>query len=227
VRPAHIDIVTKNYNILASLFSSHSDDFLSFLDGCMSSVYVVLDELITDMLFAINYQPDDVMMEGDVTVSRAQRDQMLKDVAYLMKMKELDVGMQERRRVGSFDLDSMDMCDVVPVCGLLLARFHVTLCEMKSAVELWSHGKDARDSWRQSVTKESIFSRPIAFEEFTGSRVSPPNVLEDQRFLDFASFTISSSPVSLRNSVKAALVRRMSSQLLSEFQDANEDLTQL
>ena len=63
---------------------------------------------------------------------------MLKDYEYLKKMKKMDMEIQEQARAEEEERRMrVEMSDVVPVAGLVMARFHMYENELLTAVDMW------------------------------------------------------------------------------------------
>ena len=68
---------------------------------------------------------------------------MTKDYEYLKKMKKMDTEIQEQAKEDEEEGEGkerrrrVEMSDVVPVAGLIMARFHMYENELLTAVDMW------------------------------------------------------------------------------------------
>ena len=74
--------------------------------------------------------------EGDVELEEGG-EVMKRDHEYLVKMKKMDEKIAEGKKEGKMEKKKLELSDVVPVAGLVMARFHVKNCELSTALEHW------------------------------------------------------------------------------------------
>ena len=60
-----------------------------------------------------------------------------RDYEYLVKMKEMDLEIEREKREGKREKKKLELSVVVPVAGLVMARFHMLFCEVNTAIEHW------------------------------------------------------------------------------------------
>jgi len=53
-------------------------------------------------------------------------------------MKEMDGKIREKWRKGLPELEKVEMSDVVPVAGLIQARFSILYCELQTVLDMWA-----------------------------------------------------------------------------------------
>ena len=71
-----------------------------------------------------------------------QKKELKRDLEYLIKMKKMDDEIAKKGK----DPDQgpagmLEMTDVVPVMGLIMAKFHIFECECSSAIEVWDQNE--------------------------------------------------------------------------------------
>lgn len=63
------------------------------------------------------------------------------DIDHLIAMETRDREISENRESGTRVYRPLEMSAIVPVAGLILARFHMNLCELTTVIELWETNK--------------------------------------------------------------------------------------
>jgi hypothetical protein len=146
-----------------------------------TEVYTVLDEFIVDTEYVLNTKKAD----GNYGEYQKHKESLEKDMDYLLRMKSMDEEIQKRRQSGEVESSGkLEMTDVVPIGGLVMARLHVLECELRTAIEIGNHKKP------RLRRKESILLKHSnAFQEFVGDNSSP--MIESS---EFAEFVLASCP---------------------------------
>ena len=109
----------------------------------MEEVYEKVDGLREEMEFLLEKKwvglPLDVGWEGGETdVELEEGGEIIKrDHEYLVKMKEMDEKIRKEKKEGKMEKKELELSDVVPVAGLVMARFHVKNCELSTAIDHW------------------------------------------------------------------------------------------
>lgn len=153
-------------------------------------VYSVLDELIADTRFTLESQAKDGIISSEKF--DMYKTSMEKDIEYLMKMKQMDVEIQERRASGNVEAcGKMEMTDVVPIGGLIMARIHILECEMRTALEIWDKKKKADTIKRKLPMANAANGTNQSFGEFFGD-ITKKGVEEDQQ--EIAACIVTSRP---------------------------------
>ena len=101
--------------------------------------------------------------EGDVELVEGG-EVMKRDHEYLVKMKEMDEKISEAKREGKMEKKQLELSDVVPVAGLVMARFHVKNCELGTAIGHWK--KKEEMAWRKFRMGEDEAERKQKEGEF-------------------------------------------------------------
>ena len=163
VPPADLNVVRAQCQIIGEILDGECDDeFYSFVEMTSQSVYAKkVDGLMRDMEFVLNgkwrefvvsngnetnngnnrnigngWDDDDVMMM--TLMSQQEEDKMRADYEYLKQMKRMDEEIFEERKKGKkMDKKKVVMSSVVPVAGLVVARFHIMQCELTTVLDLW------------------------------------------------------------------------------------------
>ena len=93
--------------------------------------------------------------EGTIQLfhSDVERDSFQKDLAYLIRMRDMDAEIRSKWSRGDASMERVRMCDVVPVAGLVQARLSIIYCELQTAMELWGgrRGTLEGEQWRERL----------------------------------------------------------------------------
>ena len=73
--------------------------------------------------------------------SSKEREFFEQDLNYLHEMKKMDNSIRERWAAGEKEAERLQMTSVVPMAGLVQARFSILECELRTALEMWSPKK--------------------------------------------------------------------------------------
>ena len=129
--------VTQNLHIIQDLLEKPSEDLNLFLEKTTSLIYHILDRFISDLQYLVSFVPCD-----DQSVAS----RINKDLQYLVEMKEMDEEILRKRRDGVCETSRIVMSSVVPIAGLIMARFHMYECELKTSIEIWGQkGEKVKD----------------------------------------------------------------------------------
>ena len=163
--PKDISIVERNQQILMELLkvdedngdrgddgddgkcdgeSKHSDESLDqFVDETVQRVYERLDELMSEMEFVLQRGWESFILdEFRFEYSESDFDSLRKDYEYLKKVKAMDQQIKMEEKKGK-EKKRVEMSEVVPVAGLVMARFHIYDCEISTILDLWGQKKIA------------------------------------------------------------------------------------
>lgn len=143
VPPSDLNVIKKNLNIVTRLITGEGEEMEkgsgseleSLLDQIVDRVYAEIDKYLVDMKIAIDFKWEDINIE--VVPTDIQKDTLKRDVEYLLKMKEMDEEIRDRRKRNEMEGQKAMMSDVVPVSGLIMARFHILECELRSILMRW------------------------------------------------------------------------------------------
>lgn len=163
VPPSDFEAIQSNLQIITTLMKPDAVDEVGkeitqlseldeFLDAVTSDVYVKLDGFVKDLIFILNCKWKEVI--PDIIISDFQRDHMQKDLLYLQKMKEMDEEIKEMRRSRKVEGKQRIMSDVVPIGGLIMARFHILECELRTVQMRWKHLSKTTSS--QGILHQSL-----------------------------------------------------------------------
>ena len=105
-----------------------------------------------------------------MTLSDEQRKALEADIEYIRTMQKMDGEIIEKRNkmrngeigVGDEEKGKAEMTSVVPVGGLIMARFHILECEHSTALLHWAkkRSKSVGERARDSEIKRDNFSFP-------------------------------------------------------------------
>jgi hypothetical protein len=230
IPPADLDVVNENLKLIQSLMDMTSKQSLEFdelIDRVTSEIYIVLDEFISDTEYLLTTKKIDV----NVVEYTKQKESLKKDVDYLLQMKSMDEEIRRRRKNGEAESSKLEMTDVVPIGGLVMARLHVIECELKTALELWTPKnksqpppKPPRNNSHSKKNRQSMIFR--AFTE-TDLKLSPNNKSCEK----FTEYVFSTCPLfTTECCVDVVLTRRSMLESRYKFSDLlshNSDQTEL
>lgn len=160
--PKDMGAVRENLDLIRSLMKvdfTRSSELDELIQRVTTEVYTVLDELIADTEYVLNLKETDGILSDFI---QKHKSSIEKDMEYLLKMKAMDDEIQRRRKCGAVEASGrMEMTDVVPIGGLIMARMHVLECELTTALDVEKH---QRRRPRQSLPSNSfdIFSGTIS-----------------------------------------------------------------
>jgi hypothetical protein len=190
--PKDLTIVQQNHDRLIQFMKIDCMEMQIFLDQTMTTVYHILDCLIRDTKFTLQYKKEhestDISGElGGMDLFKNKCDALEKDIEYLLKMKKMDQEIQKQRKEGTIQPTNIEMTDVVPVGGLIMARLHILECELRTALELWA---PIRGPNRNSLDTKEIDLKTEDFERFTGvTSYDSPLTTAQNEFVEFALAT--------------------------------------
>ena len=78
---------------------------------------------------------------------------MKRDHDYLVEMKEMDDGIEQEKKEGTREKKKLEMSAVVPMAGLVMARFHVYNCELNTAIEHWKMMEEVEERERRRMMR--------------------------------------------------------------------------
>ena len=189
-------------------------------------VYTVLDELISDTQFTIQHQSDAKNQSMGMVSSRLsfqqQQESLEKDMLYLLKMKAMDEEILKSTSEGGLKVSKgLEMTDVVPVGGLVMAHLHVLECELRTALDIWTPNQPAAAPKFVAGKVVQVTESP-EFDSFTGGASTNSVSLES----DFVESVLHSRPsVTSSECIKVILIRRSEKNLkalIGEAKDVKE-----
>ena len=111
-----------------------------FVKETTAEVYEKLNVLIEEFEF-ISSVAESFLVEFDCSFAKEQRESLLSDLQYLQRVKAMDEEIKRKRQEGDLDGKRSEMTDVVPVSGLVMARFHILETECHTTLEIWGKKK--------------------------------------------------------------------------------------
>ena len=130
-----------------------------FVGEVVTEVYEVVDGLREEIEFMLEKKWKGIrnkMGWGEEGEGGKEGEVMKRDYEYLVKMKEMDEKIKREQIEGKREKRGLELSTVVPVAGLVMARFHVYNCEINTAIEHWEmvEGKKEREMRRESEEGE-------------------------------------------------------------------------
>jgi hypothetical protein len=188
VPPADMDVVCKNHILLKDLMRIDCKETEVFLESVTRKVYDVLDQLIEDTKFTLQYKEQ---QENQNEIFATRKSTLEKDVNYLMNMKSMDDEIQRRRKSGTLaETCNVEMTDVVPVGGLVMARLHILECELRTAIEIWdSKGRKCSIFDKSQLTEMQVCSEFESFLEDKNKKRKTQFAGSQSEFADFVFAT--------------------------------------
>jgi hypothetical protein len=161
-KPESTDAVKETLNLLTDLMKVGKDETKldRFIFRVVNEVYSVLDEFIEDMHYV------------STNVDGVHQENLKKDVDYLLQMKSMDEDIKRQRQCGEVEASGkFEMSNVVPICGLLMARLHMFKCELETALELWD--KDSKFTKTRNQNIYDTIGRSDAPQNLAASALFP------------------------------------------------------
>jgi hypothetical protein len=206
--PQDMETVQKNLVILRTMLHQSTPELNSLLKRLMNEIYTVLDELLSETKFALEYkegsEPSEFFEQHRVSLER--------DMEYLLKMKSMDEEIKSRRESGILQATRVQMTDVVPVGGLVMARLHILECELRTALELWANHKSA-DPCVHKMESGRVELESGEFDKFTGGVTVSTPIAEGHQFEYVSSLMASCSSWAPKSCVNVAIKQRSSRNL--------------
>lgn len=96
---------------------------------------------------------------GQIHLFYSEREQINfeKDLQYLKLMKEMDRDIMEKVSNGSAEREVLRITDVVPVAGLIQARFSIIFCELQTVLEIWGRKNIEDEGTLHGSSCDSLF----------------------------------------------------------------------
>ena len=136
VPPPSLEVVEKNREILLKVMEGDGvEGFDLFVEQTTAEVYQMVNQLMEEIEMVLKKEWVDISRRATSTEERIVA--LQNDYEYLMKVKRMDQKIEEERKKGTRELKHLEMSDVVPVSGLIVARFHIYECECRTALDLW------------------------------------------------------------------------------------------
>ena len=124
----------------------------TFVEKTTEEVYRIMNQLVREIEFVLSKSWTASNRITDYSEESLVR--LEKDLSYLKKMKAMDEEIREESRMrregeeeereggdggGERKKKKLVMSDVVPVAGLVMARFHIYECECATVLDLWKN----------------------------------------------------------------------------------------
>ena len=153
--------VHKNHALLGEIIGEEGEKEGRFgveklVEEVVGEVYEKVDSLKEEMEFMLEKKWTGLPLEfGWEDVGEEGGAIMERDHEYLVEMKEMDEEIVKVRREGKMEKKELELSDVVPVAGLVMARFHVKNCEINTAIGHWQKMEEmAERKLREEEEKE-------------------------------------------------------------------------
>ena len=89
-------------------------------------IYSVVDVYIEELEDVVHADISEELAEKVVAnVNKNWKELLKKDLDYLHKMKQMDIEFRDMKRNQTLAAQEITMSDVVPMAGLVMARFHM------------------------------------------------------------------------------------------------------
>ena len=131
--PQDFGVVRRNLEILQGLMTAGGADLDEFLCKLVDDVYVVLGRHMDDIKFVVQTEFEEMKIPN-FRVTEQQRISLGKDLEYLLEMQRMDGEIKESLQRGEKTVKKLEMSRVVPVGGLIMARFRILECETHSVL---------------------------------------------------------------------------------------------
>ena len=174
-KPKDLDSLKKNLSIVQDLIEGESEELDNFVDETTLEVYEMLEKLLHEIEFVL--QRKWTKMNLEVEYTEVDIESLKKDYDYLMKVKEMDLELKEKRKQKVREKEPLRISEVVPVSGLVMARFHIFRAECQTSLMIWEKKMSrskiqiaTRSAWRMSIFENArqTHEKPNLFE-FCGS----------------------------------------------------------
>ena len=161
--PSNMDSVLANATLLKNIIGEEGEKDGTYgveklVEEVVEEVYEKVDSLREEMEFMLEKKwvglPLEIGWEeggeqGDIELEEGG-EIMKRDHEYLVRMKEMDEKIAEEKREGMTEKKKLELSDVVPVAGLVMARFHVHNCELSTVIEHWKTIEQSEISQEES-----------------------------------------------------------------------------
>ena len=137
--PRDLAKVKENHNIIQNQFKSDNMLLDPFVEKITNEVYKKLDVLIGELEFMSSLRWKELPLKWGMIENEIEC--MEEDLRYLKKVRDMDEEIKKKRREGSVQGKHSEMTNVVPVAGLIMARFHILETEAHTALEIWDKKK--------------------------------------------------------------------------------------
>ena len=152
--PENLDLVKENQKLLERVIKREGN-LDEFVQQTTKEVYEMLDVLISEMEYVLGGEW--TKLELDLNYSDSDLQNLDSDFQYLLKVKQMDEDIQKRRKEKGEQIPTkFTMSEVVPVAGLVMARFHIYECECNTAIELWNNPPPS-----ENLSSSSSHSSPL------------------------------------------------------------------
>jgi hypothetical protein len=159
--------ISSNLMVIEDVLSSECDEARLFILQTTREIYSSLNILIADYAAIVNWR-EDFLGQSDESVSfwwidmsATEWARLKSDFAYLLEMKEMDEEIMSNIKNGVREERKIEMTAVVPVSGLIMARFHIIGCELRTALDIWTNARK-KSSVRSELAVGGAHSAPSA-----------------------------------------------------------------
>eukprot|EP00009_Paramoeba_aestuarina_P013318 CAMPEP_0201539446 /NCGR_PEP_ID=MMETSP0161_2-20130828/70411_1 /ASSEMBLY_ACC=CAM_ASM_000251 /TAXON_ID=180227 /ORGANISM="Neoparamoeba aestuarina, Strain SoJaBio B1-5/56/2" /LENGTH=690 /DNA_ID=CAMNT_0047946843 /DNA_START=103 /DNA_END=2175 /DNA_ORIENTATION=+ len=203
-QPPSMDKVKENLALLHEVKTEKIIELADFVDRVTEEVYVVLNALKEEMRYVLAGEWKSYpFLASSCPIFEEKRDSLQKDLEYLEEMSKMDEEIKQMRTEGKMDPKPIEMTSVVPVSGLVLARFHVHSTEHSTAIDLWCPPEsivdpEDPDSSESSSTGSATICSFVTFEESSSERTDLGS-----SSADFASDSMNSESFASNQKIEA------------------------
>jgi hypothetical protein len=218
--PEDLNAVRKNLSLLQDLIKltpNKDSDLDDMIYRVTTEIYTLLDEFILDSEYILNQKL--IGQLGNNMDIKNNRESLKKDMEYLLQMKAMDDEIQRKRKSGGeIGSSSLEMTDVVPIGGLILAHLRVAECELRTVIELW---RPKRKVGIRIIKPHLIeLKSSLNFQDFTGTEESFSPPIENP-CPEFSEFVLATCPTVMSQCcVKVMLTRQSRVRLKKYLQEA-------
>ena len=134
--------VLENQALLREIIGEEGDKE-GGLEGLVKEVVGEVYEKVYGMMEEMEFLLEEgwERVEGvEETKGKVGGENLKRDYEYLVKMKDMDQEIERRKTEGDMEKRGLEISEVVPVAGLVMARLHVYNCEVNTVVSHWGEG---------------------------------------------------------------------------------------
>ena len=131
--PNDMGAVRKNAEIVQDCIDIDNVETTVLVERITTEVYEVIDDFMENINVALCigvYSSDELQVKS-----------LREDLGYLTRMKDMDEKIRVDRERGHLAPAALEMTDTVPIAGLVMARFHMMDCELRTVQDMWGFAK--------------------------------------------------------------------------------------
>jgi hypothetical protein len=185
VPPDNIALVRKQSLTLREILDSENDHFYQFIE---KTTKYIQETKINGLMQEMEYVLSGAWRQSfpEIEMSELEAANIRSDWRYLKKMISMDDEITAlKKREGKLNKKQIVMSAVVPISGLVLARFHVMLCELTTVLDVWDRPpqppkQNVKSLFRQQ-TADVILHHPPQ-NRLTVSSISPVGATPRQHY---------------------------------------------